>query len=186
MGALNSYKTGMPREAVRAFNKFANVSQEALNVMVFAAVHEIEPVISAQLLISYRRSGIAQRGNFKSKNGDGPGKLFEMIVNDVKDQMVKSKTGLTLRYPGGYPKSVYIRASVFTTGAVYRSGLGQSKAALKFKKTLKQLSAKGVATPGVRVQAGRGLYKLDVSQKQIISDSFDLAFARIFSNYLGS
>ncbi len=173
---LEQFTNGLPN-LQRAYDKLLLLDATSINNLYAVSVNDIEPIIREELRASYTKSGIQQRGKFKSRGGDAPGKLFEMIVQDVKDQLVKSKTGLTLRYPAGYPKSVYIRASVFTTGGVYGTKLRVNKQNLKFKKTIKKLAKKGVAPPHkVWIIPGRNLYVLDTGQKQHISDEFDKAF----------
>ncbi len=179
---LEQYKNGLPK-LEHAYDKLLLLDPTAINNLYALAVNDIEPVIREELRASYTRSGIRERGDFKSRNGDAPGKLFEMIVQDVKDQLVKSKTGLILRYPAGYPKSVYIRASVFTSGGVYGTGLRQNKPNARFKKSIKKLAKKGVKAPAhTWIIPGRNLYVFNAGQKQHVSDSFDKAFeARLLS-----
>ncbi len=151
---------------VKANDKLAKLDSQTIDKLWIKAALDCTPIIEAILDAHWKAAKLV------SRSGD----LFKAAVADVAQMIVREKNGnLKLHYASGFDRKVYIRASVFTTGGVWHSGLSDSKASLKLKKSIKKV---GVESGGMRIQPGRDLFKMTASQKRMVSEAFDIAFQK--------
>ncbi len=123
-------------------------SCEDFGKITYEAAVKTNPTVRSELQKSYQRTGLAVVGNWKAKNGDSPGDLYQawVVKSDIRINMRGVIVYIAADMPGG--RHFYERAASFQHGAVHGiAGSKESKSkAAKFRICLK----KKIMTQSVR------------------------------------